>query len=235
MKNGNLVINTLQQYPLEGVQLAWDKSHENVNYLLYEGEVYSIGQCDADTIRNGIEALSMHLICPFNTPKRVTPALRTFLEVANPELLSRIQQRTTMRTRQHWRKLTDEEKKFDNIEAVVDLINDGLEMRSPNKIVSDFLTETHEKNKGLKMIALAEVIGWYYHHYDLYTIKEFYSYEGGHPENFYKINDVMTSKEVLRLVMQGYSDYYNLNKTVTEKGTDKMAECLTRAGFGVIA
>ena len=229
MKNATVVNEMKKTYPLVNVQEAWDKTGERLNYLLYGGVVYSTANLNRDEIKGLYKALYEEGTCTHvDSPRRITPALREFLESEHEhELLANMQAKTTLKTRKNRCQLTDEEKK---IASYITELENGLELRSPKQIVSDYLVNL-DKERARE--SLTGVIEWYYANYDMtpiHTLESMGIYEKLDMNDFYEIGYCLTSKKVMQMVIDAYKRHYKREGIVN---LDKVAKYLNSEGFGV--
>ena len=229
MKNATIVNQMKKTYPLVNVQEAWNKTGDRLNYLLYKGVVYSTANLNGDEIMGLYKDLYTEGTCMHvDSPRRITPALREFLENEHEhELLASMQAKTTLKTRKNRCQLTEKEKTI--ADYIIELEN-GLELRSPNQIVSDYLVNLDKKEAKESLVG---VIEWYYNEYDMtpiHTLESMGLYEKLDLNEFYEIGFCLTSKKVMQMVVDAYKKHYKKEGIVN---LDKVAEYLDSEGFGV--
>lgn len=83
-------------------------------------------------------------------------------------------------------------------------------------------------------IPLDKVLAWYYSNYDM-TSKTWLenTFDNVVWDNSYQANNKIFSKGVLKMVVETWVEYYNLNKQVTTDELDKIAKYIGLAGIGV--
>lgn len=231
MKNRNIVLEMKKTYPLENAQECWDKTGNRLNYLLYAGTVYNTANLNAGEIAWLFQSLHELGTCTaVDSPKRVTPCLKEWLsDIGETDTLSTIQAQTTLKTRKNRCQLTEEEKKNKDF---IGRLEDCLELRSPSQIVSSYLTNLKKQEEYAKE-TLAGIIEWYYSNYDLtpiHTLESMGLYETLDLSKYYQIGYCLTSKEVMKMVVDAYMKYYKRENNIN---LDKVASYLNAEGFGV--
>lgn len=241
------VETALKTYQLDGVQLAYSTDKTRINYVFYNGNVYSIARMSSAETLQFFRELHCNGVCEWaDRPRRMKKELKSFLETIGEynNVMGAVQDKAREQAVKEqsieWKNYS--QKAVDNAvaTATIDELEVGLEMRKPSKIVVDRLVELSEpidENDNSRYVEpLGKLVYWYYTNYDatrMETIKDCKSINWSNVcDKFVKINNCYTSIAVMREVMQAYADFYKINHKVDMADVIKMSKMLEQVGVG---